>query len=1134
MPTPTRKAPDDGSPGARKRPRLSDEQVEDVAQTDSFSDGFFGSEIDFDDEALQMVDEYDVFQPEPDVDVTCVANSGDDPFIDGATRDGEDEDEVPSSQGEADSGEPYTIGKIHGEHTTSSQTSIRNTSPSRQPSVPSNRQLGALPTFGGGLEKEEDIDFSAYVPMPDAGFPSTAAVPSDSSMPVFMPASQVPIDRSELASSGTRSKSAVKSSIKLAGGGGALKPISLEDIKASAEKLTNYQRDTRWKPQARLRAMPPPVTPARLPVTPAPALVEDDEKETDIDFGALVKPAVGFPSTSVNMSYDDSMPTFMPASQVPIDRSELASSSTSSKTFKKLDIQLAGGSGGLVPLTEEQIKASADKLMAYQRDTTWKPQPRAKAAPHIASSSKVVLEAQAGDSSISPLDETEVNDSGVGLLEPITDAPDSKSKGKRRASTPPARPIAHPSSPSRSILRSMENLNGPRPESLHSAPRPTDAMVGAGSRPAAPLVHSRDSENPFSAGAQLNGTPIHRSVAPFKTPIRPTPTSRLSTDASSNSTAQTLFSQAISSTQTPALSQTVPSTLYRLGLSQRKPKSKVPAFTTPFKPGMAPGEKGREMLDARNRATPSRVGTGLNGMLTPAKVTTPVGGKVDTNGRGISGITRALQAEKERQLLERAVFDTRRVPGRKSLRDAGVIPLPDGKKHSVTLELSIPYLNLKSASDFSFPQGGHAAALTMLHEQGCTLATKEWAKNHWGQIVWKLAGMARTSAEEAKRKWSWEEASEQMLYRYEREINRAERPAIRLVQERDASPAQAMVLCVSDIQFHDNDEVEIELTDGWYRIRTVSDKTLARAARKGKLVVGRKIGVAGAKLEGGNEGKEVLRAYHTSALKVGGNSTSLAPWDARLGFQPRPFIASLRSLTADGGSIALLDVQVLKLFPVGFVETDQTGRSSRPCDQSGEDEAQRAWEERHTNEASKWRMQFEKQLERMKAAASKLGYAARGVDPNPDASPPNEAEDFLEELEDSEFDIELLKSRRFSPVQAAWLATAVQAKCDELYERREEEMERDLASTCPPRKVRNFRVVVIKDAGTLRRPTGRTAQLTVWDVLSFGGDTLRVGQRYLLANVQPSQQGSWRKGNEAADIYLSTRRDTKWTVVSGA
>ncbi|KAG9095123.1 hypothetical protein FRC07_011146, partial [Ceratobasidium sp. 392] len=364
----------------------------------------------------------------------------------------------------------------------------------------------------------------------------------------------------------------------------------------------------------------------------------------------------------------------------------------------------------------------------------------------------------------------------------------------------------------------------------------------------------------------------------------------------------------------------------------------------------------------------------------------------------------------------------------------------------------------------------------MLHECGCTLATKEWTKNHWGQIVWKLAGMARTGSEGAKRKWSWEEASRQMLYRYEREINRAERPAVRLIQEHDASPAQAMVLCVSDIQLHDNDESEIELTDGWYRIRTVSDKTLARATKKGKLAVGRKIA-----LEGGTEGKEVLKAYQSSALKIGGNSTSLAPWDARLGFQPRPYIASLRSLTADGGPVALLDVQVLKLFPVGFVETDQTGRSSKPRDQSGEDEAQRAWEERRINEASKWRIQFEKQIERMKAAVGKLEYTARGVNANPEASPPSEAENFLEEFEDNEFNPEYLKSHRPSPAESAWLASAIQTKCDDLYERREEEMERELAHTCSPRKVRNFRVAVIKDAQMLRRPTERQAQLTVWD-----------------------------------------------------
>jgi breast cancer 2 susceptibility protein len=84
--------------------------------------------------------------------------------------------------------------------------------------------------------------------------------------------------------------------------------------------------------------------------------------------------------------------------------------------------------------------------------------------------------------------------------------------------------------------------------------------------------------------------------------------------------------------------------------------------------------------------------------------------------------------------------------------------------------------------------------------------------------------------------------------RYEREINRAERPAIRRIQEHDASAAQAMVLCVSNLQVGDGEEVELELTDGWYCIRTVVDKALARAARKGKLAVGRKIAVTGARV----------------------------------------------------------------------------------------------------------------------------------------------------------------------------------------------------------------------------------------------------------------------------------------------
>ncbi|KAL5640302.1 hypothetical protein ACGC1H_007540 [Rhizoctonia solani] len=1078
-----RKADGSDSPRAGKRPRLSDEEPN-VAQSDSFSDGWFGSEIDFDDATLQAVDDYDVFQP--DMAVTCVAHSGDDPFLkDGYLPEGEEE--VPSSQGEADGGE-YAIGKVHGDYL-SSQSEARDASPTFRCASSHNLSLG--PPIPGLFSKEteslpddtlddtstKDIDFGAYASIPDTvGFTSAETVLSDSSLPTFMPASQVPI--SDRGSTGI-SKPVVKLNIKLAGGGGAIKPITAEEIKLSANKLMAYQQDTKWKPQNRSRNMPPPVVAAKL-LAPTSLPVQDPETDSkpleldeNIDFGALV--TIGFAGASVD--YDDGMPVFMPASQVPIDRSELASTSASAKPTTKSNIQLAGGTGGLKPLTEDEIKASAEKLMSYQQDTKWKPQVRTR-LPRLTSRATSLRIEESPSTKLNPVD---ADDSGVGLLEPVespesTDTPiDSTGKGKQRA-----------------MLPHVEELDG----TLGQA---NTMPEGQTTKPAVPL---RMPENPFSARPSL-GTPV-RSTPLFSTPIRPP---RFSAQTPSE-----LHTQAPLISQ--SASQAVPSTLYRLGLSQRKP-NKGTGFTTPFKPGMAPGEKGRDML----RGTPVR----SNGVPTPLRSATPLRtGRVGVTG--ITGITRALEAEKEKQILERAVFDTRSNGERKTLRQAGFVPT--GNQDS-----SIPYLSLKAASAFSFPQGGNTEMLKALQDRYCTLADNEWVKNHWGQVVWKLSGLARSGAPEAKDKWSWDEALRQMLYRYEREINRAERPAIRRIQEHDASPAQSMVLCVSDVQIG-NDEVEIELTDGWYRIRTLGDKALARAAIKGKLAPGRKIAVTGARLEGNHEGKEVLKAYHSSTLKVTGNSTSLARWDARLGFHQGPFIASLRSLSADGGSVALLDVIVTKLFPVGFVETDEKGRSTRPFDQNAEDDAQRAWEERRSNEASKWRVQLEKRLERMKTATGRFRHLARGASFNVDETP-EDAESFLEEFEDAEYDPDMLKTRRFEPTLAAWLAAAVQAKCDEAYERREEEMERELARTCPPRKVRNFRVVVIKDARPLQKPTGRVAQLTAWDVLAFEADALCVGQRYLLANVQPSQTSSWRK-DFGSDIYLSTRRDTKWTAISEA
>lgn len=67
-----------------------------------------------------------------------------------------------------------------------------------------------------------------------------------------------------------------------------------------------------------------------------------------------------------------------------------------------------------------------------------------------------------------------------------------------------------------------------------------------------------------------------------------------------------------------------------------------------------------------------------------------------------------------------------------------------------------------------------------------------------------------------------------------------------------------MVLCISNIFWSPagitddglpiESHPELEVTDGWYRLRAEVDIPLARAVRRGAIIVGRKIGVAGARV----------------------------------------------------------------------------------------------------------------------------------------------------------------------------------------------------------------------------------------------------------------------------------------------
>jgi hypothetical protein len=56
----------------------------------------------------------------------------------------------------------------------------------------------------------------------------------------------------------------------------------------------------------------------------------------------------------------------------------------------------------------------------------------------------------------------------------------------------------------------------------------------------------------------------------------------------------------------------------------------------------------------------------------------------------------------------------------------------------------------------------------------------------------------------------------------------------------------------------------------------------------------------------------VLEAYDKVELIIAGNGTHPAPWHAKLGFQPRLAIATLHTLSPDGGVVPCLQLVVTK------------------------------------------------------------------------------------------------------------------------------------------------------------------------------------------------------------------------------
>ncbi|KAG0235964.1 Breast cancer 2, early onset [Actinomortierella wolfii] len=251
--------------------------------------------------------------------------------------------------------------------------------------------------------------------------------------------------------------------------------------------------------------------------------------------------------------------------------------------------------------------------------------------------------------------------------------------------------------------------------------------------------------------------------------------------------------------------------------------------------------------------------------------------------------------QQERKITLPTAFDMTIKEPRKPLSALYRKPLALEREELLELGIhkDIVDMTLDSAKTFRFAgDWGVTEALSDMAQRDGVLKqhiSQAWVANHYALIVWKLACYVRSWPVEFEDWFCPNKVVEQLLYRYEREVNRAERPALRKIVEGDESSQRHIVLCIADVKWEDVQPhqqgdgvqttatnsthsvasagplraVRIKVTDGWYVLPATVDTVLYKALERGKLRIGSKIGVCRAKQGGMVPGIDVvvLRKY---------------------------------------------------------------------------------------------------------------------------------------------------------------------------------------------------------------------------------------------------------------------------------
>jgi len=413
------------------------------------------------------------------------------------------------------------------------------------------------------------------------------------------------------------------------------------------------------------------------------------------------------------------------------------------------------------------------------------------------------------------------------------------------------------------------------------------------------------------------------------------------------------------------------------------------------------------------------------------------------------------------------------------------------------------------------------------------LIKRNWIENHYRWVIWKLVNYERKYPEQfAASAITPTSVVYQLKYRYDKEIEHAQRSCLKKIYERDDVASRRIVLCVSSLlntkqtTTNDNKENTIELTDGWYPIKACLDSYLMYWVREGKITVGTKLCIYGADLVGSEQGCDPLESPDTLVLKLHGNSTRRACWDTKLGYQPMKlgFCVPMNSINADGGLIGRTDLIILRKYPLQWMEKCEGRCFFR--NRLAEDACQKIYAENKRNRMEKIYSEIQQKYDKDKNNKQKLKANKKSTKDIKRLRNGAELYDVIQNAVDPTA-IEAVLTCSQKELASEYQQTKANMYQGELQRMFDAEW-RDACEEMPERvsvQLQRFRVA---DATNNNPTTRKDAILTVWKPTSDIMELWKEGVTLSCFNLTASVS---RNRNVTSNIQLSTNNTTKCQIV---